>query len=182
MSNQLVDALINGGMGIEGIAQTELYRFITSPQGLSELGIPASEPPKLLEAYKRAFKTKVTARTVRLRFGDVEVLKSMTPHPFSGRGKLTTKSWMEWVLFDRVVSSFGFVPREKISRGGQKSIRLRAPLGGLMLQSPTLGSSGFWSFPIEFVDFEKKWVAKNEFAIKGAIINKAFNLLQRELR
>jgi hypothetical protein len=177
-----VDALINGGMGIKGIAQTDLYKFITSPTGLSQLGIPATEPPKLLDAYKRAFRIKVTARTIRLRFGDVEVLKSMTPHPFSGRGRLKVKSWMEWVLFDRVVSSFGFVPRRQIPSGGQKAIRLRAPLGGLMLQSPTLGSSGFWSFPLQFVDFEKKWVAQNEFAIQGAIINKAFNLLQRELR
>lgn len=72
-----------GGLGIQGIAQTEFYNFITSETGLSQLGIPSTEPPKLLDAYaSKGFKILIKGgRTVVLQFGDVVQLKLATPHP-----------------------------------------------------------------------------------------------------
>jgi len=181
MRNELVEALVTGGMGIKGISETEFYKFVISPDGLSQLGIPATEGRKLLDAYRKSFKTRITKTTAGLKFGDEDVLKAGTPHPASGTGKLKVRSWMEWGLFDKVVSSFGYVPRSKIPRSRQTRIRLSRPLGGLMLKQGSLGSSGFWSFPIKFVRYSEEWVKANELAIENAIMKKAEQLLQREV-
>jgi hypothetical protein len=133
MSKDLVRALTFGGHGIQGIAQTDFYRFISSPDGLSQLGIESTEPPRLLEAYEKSgFKVSKNRSTLLLQFGRVAQLKLATPHPAAGTGHLHIESWLEWIVDKKSVDS-GYVPRSAIPKQTQKSIRLGSPLGGLML-------------------------------------------------
>lgn len=180
VSKDLVKALIYGGEGLQGIAQTEFYKFITSPEGLSQLGIPSTEPPKLLKAYESAFKVSKKGGVLSLDFGDVAALKAATPHPAAGVGHLTVQSWLELAL-DKKTLGRGFVPRENIKRSAQKSIRLQAPLGGLMLPKGVFGSTGLWRFPEALGDFESKWIGNNAAGIQDLIFDKFAEFLNEAL-
>jgi len=180
MSKDLVRAMVRGGMGIQGIKDTEFFRFISSPDGLSQLGIPSTEPPKLLKAYESsAFRVKRKGDTLKLEFGNVAALKAATKHPAAGTGHLTISSWMEWV-FDKKQVNSGFVPRRKVL-GGQRSIRLGSPLGGLMLPRGALGSSGLWRFPEALLNYEDKWVSENTSKIQEAIDKKVVELMNKNI-
>lgn len=183
MRRSLVKALTFGGLGIQGIAQTPFYRFISSSEGLSQLGIDKSQPPKLLRAYERtAFSVKTQKRVITLTFGKVAKLKAATPHPASGTGQLRISSWLEWILDKKIVLGRGFVSRRDIDIKGQDRIRLEAPLGGLMLPRGALGKSlGVWRFPAEFVNYEDKWLIANVAKIEKAIINQMIKLFQKRL-
>jgi hypothetical protein len=93
LETDFVNALVYGGMGITGIAQTPFYQWVSSQDGLSELGIEASEPPKLLDAYLRTIKIKQSQKQVEIQFGDMALLKLATPHPAAGTGHLKIESW-----------------------------------------------------------------------------------------
>jgi hypothetical protein len=180
MSKDLVKAMVRGGFGIQGIKDTEFFKFISSPDGLSQLGIPSTEPPKLLKAYETtAFNVKRSGDSLKLEFGNVAALKAATKHPAAGTGHLTISSWMEWV-FDKKTVAAGFVPRKKIL-GGQKSIRLGSPLGGLMLPRGALGSSGLWRFPEALVNYENKWIVQNSSKIQKGIDNKVVELMSNNI-
>lgn len=187
VETDLVRALVYGGMGIQGIAQTDFYAWITSVEGLSELGIEASEPPKLLNAYLKTFKVTYssTGRTINLDFGDIKLLKLMTPHPAAGTGSLNIDSWLTWV-FDDITVNAGFVSRARISRVSPKTeeyIRLGPPLGGLMLPARAFGiSTGHWKFPSQFSDYDIDWVDKNRAKIRLAIRQKTLELIKRGTR
>lgn len=190
LRKRLVPALVDGGMGIEGISETEFYKFITSPDGLSQLGIEADQPPKLLEAYRRTFKISTRGRAINLKFGNVAKLKLSTPHPASGTGKLRIDSWLTWVVDGRTEPR-GFVRRSRIEGSNLSAkrkvrlsshIRLRSPLGGLMLKDNFLGSTGFWKFPTRFRNYDSKWLRKNAPIIQRVIAEEAFKILQIELR
>lgn len=181
MTTTLVKAMVRGGLGIQGIQQTEFFRFISSPEGLSQLGIPPTEPPKLLKAYETsAFKVRRRGNTLILEFGNTAALKAATKHPAAGTGHLTITSWMEWVFDGKQVNS-GFVPRRKVLGKGQRSIRLKPPLGGLMLPRGALGSSGLWRFPEALKNYEDKWVTDNADKIQNAIDNKLVELINKNL-
>jgi hypothetical protein len=183
MRKDLVKALTFGGLGIQGIAQTPFYQFISSPEGLSQLGIDASQPPKLLKAYERtAFSVKAKKRVISLKFGNVAKLKTGTPHPASGTGQLKVSSWLEWILDKKMVAGRGFVPRKDIRGKAEESIRLGAPLGGLMLPRGALGKSlGVWRFPAQFIDYEDDWLTKNVAKIEKAIVSQMVKLFQKRL-
>lgn len=180
ISKDLVKTFIYGGEGLQGIAQTEFYKFINSPEGLSQLGIPSTEPPKLLKAYESAFKVNKKGGILSLDFGDVAALKAATPHPAAGVGHLTVQSWLELAL-DKKTFGRGFVPRERIKRSAQKSIRLQAPLGGLMLPKGAFGSTGLWRFPEALSDFESKWIGNNASGIQDLIFDKFSEFLNEAL-
>jgi len=154
MEKDLVKALVFGGLGIEGIAQTPFYKFITSAEGLSQLGIEKTEPPRLLRAYeKTAFKVTAHKRVIHLKFGDIVKLKAATPHPANGTGNLQIESWLNWIVDGEPVLGRGFVPRRDIPENVQEKIRLGSPLGGLMLPKGALGRSlGSWRFPAQFAN------------------------------
>jgi len=171
-----VKALVHGGLGIEGIRETPFYKFISSPEGLSQLGIEPTEPPKLLKAYERTIKVSRKGRQLILRFGDVALLKLATPHPARGTGNLQVQSWLEWIVDDVNVGR-GFVPRERIPSGADKAIRLGQPLGGLMLPRGALGSSGLWRFPVQLQDYERAWLKGNVKSIEQALLAKMVELL-----
>jgi len=180
-ATDLVKAMVHGGMGIEGIEQTDFYRFISSPEGLSQLGIPASEPKKLLKAYKTsAFKVQVRNDTISIEFGNVAALKAATKHPAAGTGHLTISSWLEWVLENKEVGR-GFVPRRKVLGKAQGAIRLKSPLGGLMLPRGVMGSSGLWRFPTKLKNFEEKWLGRNANKIEDAMIDKFSEFLNKRI-
>lgn len=183
MRKDLVKALTFGGLGIGGIAQTPFYQFISSPEGLSQLGIDESQPPKLLKAYETtAFSIKAKKRIITLRFGNVAQLKSATPHPASGTGKLKISSWLEWILDRKVVQDRGFVSRKDLGGGALGRIRLNAPLGGLMLPRGAVGKSlGVWRFPAQFINYEDDWLIGNIAKIEKAIIAQMIKLFQRRL-
>jgi hypothetical protein len=183
MEKDLVKSLVFGGDGIGGIAQTPFYKFITSPDGLSQLGIEKSEPPKLLKAYERtAFSVKRTKRSITLRFGNVAKLKSATPHPATGTGQLKIASWLEWILDDEAVIGRGFVARKDIPKGTQNKIRLGPPLGGLMLPRGAFNeSTGSWRFPQQFANYEDEWLAKNLVKIQRAIMDQMVKFFQLRL-
>jgi hypothetical protein len=183
MKKDLVKAMVFGGDGIQGIAQTPFYKFITSADGLSQLGIERTEPPKLLRAYERsAFSVKRSKRIITLKFGDVAKLKSATPHPASGEGQLKVSSWLEWILDGEQVVGRGFVPRKDIPKATQDRIRLGPPIGGLMLSRGAFNkSTGSWRFPQQFANYEDEWLAKNLVAIQRAIINQMIKFFQFRL-
>jgi hypothetical protein len=170
----LLHALIYGGFGIEGIAQTAFYRWVTSSAGLSELGIPPTEPPKLLEAYRASFKIDVKGSSLLFQFGNVASLIKGTPHPADGTGKLKIRSWMRWITSSEggpglPVTDAGFVPRARLNSTSQKSIRLNSPLGGLMLSKGRVGSAGTWEADESAKNYDEVWFAKNQDKIAIAI-------------
>lgn len=170
MEKDLVSAMVFGGLGIKGISSTPFYKFVSSNDGISQLGISKSDPPMLLKAYERSFKVSSNKRTLIFKFGDTARLKMMTPHPRRGDGGLRINSWMEWILDGAVVSDAGYVPRGRLPKSSQDDIQLNAPLGGLMLPKGDQGSSGSWRFPAKFLKYDKKWLAQNIKKIESAII------------
>ena len=180
--SDLLRALVYGGLGIKGIAETPFYQWVISSEGLSELGIDQNEPPKLLNAYlTTAFKLNTTKYSVNLQFGDIAELELSTPHPAAGTGQLNIKSWMEFVFDGASAPDHGFIPRSSIPASFQKNIRLTSPLGGLMLPMGILGSTGHWSLPEQFITYDLKWLKENENDISAAIYAKAAELFQKEL-
>lgn len=180
MKSDLIDALVHGGFSIKGISQTAFYRFITSPEGLGQLGIETSDPPRLLEAYKRTFKVFHNRRLITLRFGDVAKLKMATPHPSAGLGHLHVTSWLEFIV-DGVEAKSGFVPRAKLPVPTQKAIRVRSSPGGLMLPAGVFGSKGVWKFPKVYQNYEERWLKANMAKIEKAILRAAVRFLKARL-
>lgn len=181
ISRELIPAMVYGGLGIEGIAQTPFYKFVTSDEGLSELGIEKTEPPKLLEAYaKTAFTLTPYKYQVTLQFGQLAKLKTATQHPAGGTGHLQVISWLEWVT-DSLVVGKGYVPRANIPVKAQTNIRLGSPLGGLMLSQGALGSLGSWHFPIQYSNYDEKWFSENIDKIQKVLIEKSFNIFKDKL-
>lgn len=181
MQYQLVPALVDGGLGIQGISQTAFYRFITSNDGLSQLGIRPGDPPRLLEAYRKTFKIKMRGNKLELQFGDIRKLKLATPHFASGTGRLRVKSWLEWAVDGRTEPA-GYVPRAALPKGMHRAIRLNPPLGGLMLPRGSFRSSGMWSLPPFAQVYEFLWFKQNQFAIENAIADALRKILQRQFR
>jgi hypothetical protein len=182
MGKSLVPAMVHGGLGIQGIEQTNFYKFIISPAGLSQLGIADTEPPKLLAAYKNSFRTVVTSKSAELLFGDVAMLKSATIHPATNTGKLRVQSWLDWIIDKEVVTDAGFIPREKIPPSLQGNIRLSSPLGGLMLPRGRFGSTGFWRFPSVLAEFDRDWLRNNKDKIEKAMIDAAIRIYNKKLK
>lgn len=180
MEKDLVQAMVYGGLGIQGIQDTKFYRFVSSPEGLSQLGIEKSQPPKLLDAYKRTFKVITSNKDITLKFGDTAKLKLATPHPAAGTGNLNIQSWLEWVVDDVRVGS-GFVPREKLPDQSRKRIRVKTAPGGLMLPRGSFGSSGLWRFPDNLKDYEREWLNNNLSKIQKAIEEQMIVFLSRRL-
>jgi hypothetical protein len=168
--------MVFGGLGIEGIQDTNFYRFITSAEGLSQLGIEPSEPPKLLDAYMDSIDAKVSGDVLEIIFGDGAKLKAGTPHPAAGTGHLQVESWMEWII-DKVHVGRGFVERSRLPERTQRSIRLGSPLGGLMLKRGQLGSLGSWEFPSRFINYDVEWLQNNQVNIQNAIIRRFSEIL-----
>lgn len=181
MESELVPALVHGGRGIQGIAETPFYKFISSDNGLSQLGIEKTEPPRLLQAYQDSMKVSHNNTMVFLRFGDVARLKLGTPHPANGTGLLQVESWLDWII-DGVNVNSGFVPRTKLPKSAQKNIRISSAPGGLMLPKGLFGSTGLWRFPTRYKDYDVRWVANNVGGIEKAITNKAVFLLSQHLK
>ena len=180
MRGELVPAFVYGGHGVIGISQTAFYKFITSPDGLSQLGIEATEPPKLLQAYATtAFKVRIHKHHMVLEFGNYAKLKAATPHPADGTGHLHIDSWLEWVEGREVHR--GFIPREKIHGRAIKSIRLGDPLGGLMLPRGAYGSTGLWRFPSALRDYEDKWFMQNIITIQRLLTDKMLEVFVKKL-
>lgn len=173
--NSLAPAIVYGGLGIEGIKDTEFYSWISSPDGLSQLGIDESEPPKLLQAYINSVEVSRTQRSIILSIGDTEAIRSATPHPARGTGNLQVNSWMDWVLFPIVVGA-GYVSRDELPNRLEKYIRLDNPLGGLMLSAGSFGSSGSWRVPQEYRNFSSQWLKRNNDKISKAF-KKELNVL-----
>lgn len=177
---ELVKAMVDGGFGIEGIRDTAFYKFISSPEGLSQLGIEATEPPKLLQAYRRTLKIIRRGNQLVLQFGNTALLKLATPHPAAGTGNLRVESWLEWIVDDLTVDS-GFVRRDRLPMHAKKRIRLGDPLGGLMLPRDVLGSTGLWRFPAQLQDYERDWLRINVNKIETAIVLKISELLAKRI-
>lgn len=182
LQSDFVNALVYGGMGIQGIAQTSFYQWITSPDGLSQLGIPATEPPKLLDAYLKTFKVDTRGYTISFAFGNVYNLIRATPHPANGTGRLKIGSWLRWAVDGEKVPDRGFVPRSRIPQGRlQNRIRLNNPLGGLMLPGGSYGSSGRWELPVVLRNYADEWFVLNKKTIEELIMAQLEAALIQEL-
>lgn len=182
IKSDLINAMVYGGQGIDGISQTPFYKFITSDDGLSQLGIEKTEPPKLLTAYATsAFTISHNKSSVELDFGILAKLKMATPHPAAGTGHLQIVSWLEWIS-ESVAVARGYVPRNSIPPKVQNAIRLGSPLGGLMLPRGALGSIGRWEFPTQYSDYIDKWFAENVNKIQSALVDKAFSIFKDKLK
>lgn len=183
MRRGLVFFMVYGGMGIQGISQTDFYKWITSPEGLSELGIPPTEPPKLLESYyKNSFKIVKSGRSIALLFGDEIQLKLDTWHPFTGHKKLNIGSWLTWIVDGVPVTDAGFVSRDEIQQDAPQiasHIRLHSPLGGLMLPKNALGlsSTGKWEVLMKYQNYDIEWIRRNAVKIADAIIKQLETLI-----
>jgi len=183
LAKDLKRALIYGGLGIEGITQTSFYQWLTSEDGLSQLGIPADEPPKLLAAYDKTFRVDTRGFTTKFDFGNVYNLLQATPHPANGTGQLKIKSWMSWVIDGKVVPNYGYVPRNKLpnSRKLRQHIRLNDPLGGLMLRANKFGSTGHWALPAVVTTYADQWFISNQAKIEAAMQTKLEEIFTRRL-
>ena len=181
MQSDLVRAMVYGGLGIQGIAETPFYKFISSDDGLSQLGIERTEPPKLLRAYLSTIKIVRNSNQVNIKFGDMALLKLATPHPANGTGNLQIESWLEWVFDGKKVNS-GFVPRNNIPTAVQKNIRIKSAPGGLMLSKGTFGSTGLWKFPTQLADFERKWLRTNVSTIEKLVQERAIISLKKSFQ
>lgn len=182
LQSHFVHALVYGGMGIQGIAQTSFYKWVTSPNGLSQLGIPPTEPPKLLDAYMKTFRVDMIGSTISLEFGNVYNLIRATPHPSNGTGNLKIGSWLRWAVDDQKVSDRGFVPRSKVPKGRlQDRIRLNNPLGGLMLPGGAYGSTGRWELPAFLRTYADEWFLRNRKVIEQLIMEQLEAALIQEL-
>ena len=175
MKSSLVPALVYGGLGIKGIADTSFYKFVTSPAGLSQLGIRPGDPAALLNAYLYGYKIVRSKTTIELRFGEEKDLIRKTPHWANNTGKLRINSWMTWILTNRIVADYGYVPRPSLPKGLQRRIRLSDPLGGLMLSKGKFRSSGRWQFPSVFKDYYVTWFNQNQSEI-AKLMDKQFRL------
>jgi len=180
IEDDLADAMVYGNLGIQGIAETPFYRYISSPDGISQLGIEKSDPPKLLEAYKRTIKVSRNNRLITVRFGNESQLKLATPHPHAGVKHLHVKSWLEFIV-DGVNAQSGFVPRARLPRAAQKNIRVQSAPGGLMLPQGRFGSTGTWRFPANFANYESKWLKSNAAKIEKALQNAAIRFLSKRI-
>jgi hypothetical protein len=180
IETDLVRAMVYGGLGLQGIADTPFYKFVISPDGLSQLGIEKTEPPKLLAAYERTIKVSRTNNLVKIQFGDMAQLKLATPHPASGTGHLQIESWLEWVTDKKKVQS-GFVPRSRVPKAIQKNIRVKSAPGGLMLPKGTFGSTGLWRFPPQLADFEKRWLRANAAKIEKLLQQQSIVFLSKSV-
>ena len=180
MRKKLVPAMVTGGFGVQGISETPFYRFISSPEGLSQLGIEKADPPKLLDAYRKTFKVSRNNKLLMLKFGDVARLKLATPHPAAGTGNLHVQSWMEFIV-DGTEAKSGFVPRNELPDNVQKNIRIRSAPGGLMLPRGAFSSTGLWRFPSQLQKYETIWFQGNAAKIEKAIINAAVEFLTKRM-
>lgn len=181
IEKELVPAMIYGGLGIVGIADTPFYRFISSPDGLGQLGIDSSEPPRLLEAYRKAFTVGSNNNTLLLMFGDLATLKLLTPHPASGTGRLHVQSWLEWIVDDLPVTDAGYVERSNLPSKLHKSIRVRSAPGGLMLPRGAFGSAGVWRFPAQLHNYDVDWLNGSLADIERVITNQLLAFLVTRL-
>jgi len=197
IKSELVPALIYGGLQIpEPVVDTEMYRWISSPDGLSQLGIEADQPPRLLRAYEKTFKVSYTKNILLFQFGDVARLKLATPHRASGTGNLKIESWMEWIIDGTKVNS-GFVPRSKLPlrtysrKKGEfrkssllKRIRVKSSPGGLMLPQGVFGSTGSWQAPPGVLNYDAdggRWISANIAWIENLIIVEMTGFLSNHL-
>lgn len=169
-------------MGIQGISQTPFYRFISSSEGLSQLGIRPGDPQQLLEAYRKTFKVNRSGNRLELKFGNERSLKFATPHHAGGTGRLKIRSWLEWAIDGKTEPGFGFVPRSALPKNLQGSIRLGAPLGGLMLPRGSFRSTGSWSLPKFAQSYDVAWLKQNTSAIERAVGDQLRKILERQLR
>lgn len=163
----------NGGLGLLGIADTPFYAYVTSPQGLSELGINVVDAVKLLRAYESSMKVSSNNTMVYLRFGNEAELKLATKHPDASNRNLGITSWLEWVLDGKSVTDAGFVPRGDLPSSAQKQIRITSAPGGLMLPRGEFGSKGTWKFPDSFVNYDKAWLDINAPRLENLVVDKA---------
>ena len=181
IETDLVQAMVYGGLGIQGIAQTSFYKFVSSAEGLSQLGIEKTEPPKLLRAYENTIKIKRGRGQVAIQFGNLALLKLATPHPANGTGNLHIESWLEWIFDGKKVES-GYVPRSKLPSSLQKNIRVKSSPGGLMLSKGNFGSTGLWRFPSQLADFERKWLSTNLSIIEKLVQEQAIVSLTKSFQ
>lgn len=163
----------NGNLGLIGIADTPFYAYVSSPQGLSELGINLVDAIKLLRAYESSMHVSSSNSTVFLRFGNEAELKLATKHPAASNGNLGITSWMEWVLDGKQVTNAGFVPRSNLPTSAHSSIRVTSAPGGLMLPPGTFGSTGAWKFPDSFVNYDREWISANAAILEQVVVEQA---------
>ncbi len=178
----LLPAMTYGGLGIQGISETSFYRFITSDDGLSQLGIRPQDPHDLLRAYIDSFEVKAQNGLLIFRFGNEAELKLGTPHWATGTGKLKVDSWLDWILDGEKVDDAGYIPRNEIPQKLQGNIRLNDPLGGLMLPQGALKkSTGHWEFPTMFKEYSIEWLKQNATVIENVIVSAFVGILESEL-
>jgi hypothetical protein len=182
IKNDLVQLLVYGGRGIQGIQDTPFYRFVTSADGLSQLGIESDQPPKLLKAYEKTIKVTLRSDTLFVTFGRQKDLKAATPHPATGTGNLRVESWLDWVGPRPTRVQAAFVPRAKLPKRTQKSIRISSAPGGLMLSVGSYGENKPWQFPKSFSDYEQKWLNANFDKIERVVIDQLTVFYEKRLK
>ncbi len=175
--DDLVKILVYGGEGVQGISDTEFFKFISSDDGRGQLGINRDDPDKLLQAYLNTFHVAFNNNMLIIKFGETAKLKMGTPHPRAGIGHLHVNSWMEFVV-DQVKAQQGYVPKSDIPKESRKFISLRDATGGLMLPEGVFGSAGFWRFPTQFVNYDAKWLSANRQKIQNLIVRKMVSFLR----
>lgn len=181
----LVPALINGGLGLQGIKDTEFFKFVISDDGLSQLGIEKVTAMQLLTAYQKSFTVELATNELTFNFGDEIKLKLGTPHPASGTGQLRIDSWLTWILDGQQVMGYGFLPRVIIPSRSRGAIRLKDPLGGLMLKPGTFGFNddlSSWEFPVKYQNYDIDWVNINKSKIEDLIVKQMNHFLSRQFK
>lgn len=180
INTKLFPALIAGGYGIQGIAKTDFIAWALSNRGLSELGIYPKDVKTLLQALISSFKVMKTKNGLDITFGNFAKLRTQTPHPFAGEGLLSVTSWLE--LVKKPNPNYGFVPRSSLNKVAQEYIRLGKPKGGLMLEKGVFGSTGKWSAPVQYKNWEEQWALASAPKVQKLIMTKLKAFMEKRSR
>lgn len=196
VQERLRKSVVNGGDRIRGFSSTNTWKWISSPEGLGQIGFTdASQATAVFQAIEQSIRVKTAnqsgSKILLIGLLNMMVLARATPHPAtSSTPKLNIESWfVDWILDQKSVTDAGFVDlrtflKTQTDRGRKirtypRSFNI-AGLGGagFMLPGGFSGSRGTWRVPAGVGGEDiRQWLAGNIPGIRFIIedeLSKAF--------
>ncbi len=157
----IIDGLIFGGKGWQGLVDTPAWKWINSTKGYGQLGFSNPlEPLNLLNALRKSWtvhKVKQVNMSGSIQigfsftFGDITALRQATIHPAAGYGKLPAdRSWFDWVYSGLVLQEVNYHFTKTGPTKGSRSSVIAGKDAGLMKPG------GLWQVTPRFrIDFDR---------------------------
>lgn len=179
IQDRIGNGLATGQDGFVGILETPIGFWITSPEGLGELGFPSLLPiDDLMNGIKASTEVRASQTLgfeLHLNLFNLVVVGNFTPHPASkNTPSLRIKSWfVDWFINKQGVHDAGFVNIKKLENPKTlpRSYSAAGDQAGFMLKFPHLGSTGSWNVP-RGLDIKalNKWLNQNKRAIVKILV------------